>query len=258
VADSATTANETAAPRPTLAERARTLAHTEHHGSLATHSAVAPGYPFTSLAPFSTDPQGQPVFLFSELAQHTRNLSSNARSSLLVSCAGADGSAPASARTTLIGDVVRVDDSTSDLRSRYLQIHPDAGDWVDFADFAFYRMEVRRAYHVSGFGSMGWVEGAKYSAAAVDPLADAAESVIRHMNEDHADALILYARRFADFDAERAKMSGIDRLGFDLLAERGAERRPLRVAFAAPVHSADEARRALVNMVRKARAQGCL
>lgn len=254
MADSVTTGKETAEPRPTLAERARTLAHTERDGSLATHSAAVPGYPFTSLAPFATDSQGRPIFLFSKLAQHTRNLSSDPRGSLLMSRVGADGSAPAGPRATLIGDIARVDEGGSDLRSIYLQVHPGARNWIDFADFSFYRMDVHRAYHVSGFGSMGWIEGPEYSAAAVDPLADAAEAVIRHMNEDHADALILYARVLADFDAERAKMSGIDRLGFELFAERGADRRRLRIAFAEPVHSANEARKALVEMVRDARA----
>ena len=34
--------------------------------------------------------------------------------------------------------------------------------WVDFDDFAFYRMDVVDLYYVAGFGAMGWVEADRY------------------------------------------------------------------------------------------------
>ena len=46
------------------------------------------------------------------------------------------------------------------VRDDYLLRHPDAQHWAGFGDFAFYRLEVRRAYYVGGFGSMGWIEAA--------------------------------------------------------------------------------------------------
>ena len=44
------------------------------------------------------------------------------------------------------------------VREDYLGRHENARYWVDFDDFAFYRMEVRELYFVAGFGAMGWVE----------------------------------------------------------------------------------------------------
>lgn len=46
-------------------------------------------------------------------------------------------------------------------------------------------------YFIGGFGVMGWVPAAEYTHARPDPLAETAQEIIRHMNADHADALLL-------------------------------------------------------------------
>jgi hypothetical protein len=51
-------------------------------------------------------------------------------------------------------------------RARYLTRHPDAAGWVDFGDFAFWRLDVEEVYMVGGFGVMGWVTPDVYSTAA--------------------------------------------------------------------------------------------
>src|SRR5262249_34694523 len=79
-------------------------------------------------------------------------------------------------------------------RERYLLRQPRAAYWVDFEDFSFWRLEVSDVYFVGGFAAMDWVTGPGYAAAVPDPLADAAEEIIAHMNRDHADALVTLAR----------------------------------------------------------------
>ena len=61
----------------------------------------------------------------------------------------------------------------------------------------FYRLQVSAVYFIGGFGVMGWITAEEYRSALPDPLAKAAPRIIRHMNDDHADALRLIAHRFA-------------------------------------------------------------
>ena len=73
-------------------------------------------------------------------------------------------------------------DDAKAVRTIYLSRHENARYWVDYEDFAFYRMEVADVYFVGGFGVMGWVTAEDYLQAEPDPLAEAAPSIIEHMN----------------------------------------------------------------------------
>ncbi len=72
---------------PSHAERARTLVASATRGVLCTHAAELDGHPYGSLVIFALH-EGAPVFLISELAEHTRNLHGSPRCSLLVTEAG--------------------------------------------------------------------------------------------------------------------------------------------------------------------------
>jgi putative heme iron utilization protein len=170
--------------------------------------------------------------------------------------AGEEEDPLAGARATLVGPVAPVPaEEVWGVREAYLARHENARYWVDFEDFAFWRMTVEEVYFVAGFGAMGWVEGGAYAAAAPDPLADAAHGILAHMNADHADALVLYCRAFAGLEADAATMTGIDRLGFRVRAKVGEGLRGLRLGFPEEVRTPADARRVLVGMVRDARAR---
>jgi Protein of unknown function (DUF2470) len=49
---------------------------------------------------------------------------------------------------------------------------------------------------------MGWIAAEDYGSARPDPLAEAAPGIIRHMNTDHSDALLLIARQLAGETAD--------------------------------------------------------
>ncbi|MGH8408048.1 MAG: HugZ family protein, partial [Pseudomonas sp.] len=164
-------------------------------GMLSTVSRKHPGWPFGSVMPYGLDEQGRPVFLISVMAMHTQNLRADPHTSLLVTQPGWTGDPLAGARVTVMGQVTEL--PATDLertRAAYLARYENAASWVDFDDFAFYRMEVVDVYYVGGFDAMGWVPATDYTAAQPDPLAEVAPSIIDHMNRDHADALRLYCR----------------------------------------------------------------
>jgi heme iron utilization protein len=241
-------------PEPTFAERARTLVHQGRTGMLATLSRRHPGYPFASIMPYALDAAGRPLFLISSMAMHTQNLAGDGRASLLVTQPGAMGDPLASGRVTLMGQAERLGrDDVADVRARYLAAHANAAYWVDFEDFSFWRLDVGDVYFVGGFAAMGWVEAVDYGSARPDPLAEVAEGIMEHMNRDHADALLAYARRFAGEAADEARMVAVDRLGFKLHL-RSAERRwSTRIAFPREVTTAADSRTVLIEMARQAR-----
>jgi putative heme iron utilization protein len=82
-----------------------------------------------------------------------------------------------------------------------------------------------------------------------------AAGICRHMNEDHADALILCARVYADLPGARAaRLASIDADGMDLAVrvdDTGEEVRA-RIVFDHPLRDADDARQTLIEMVRRA------
>ena len=238
------------APEPTYAERARTLMHLGHTGTLATLSRRHPGHPFASVMPYALDAQGRPLMLVSSMAMHTQNLAGDARASLLVTQA-TEGDPLAAGRVTLMGEARPVPDLESGpARQAYLARHENAAYWVDFDDFGFWRLEPADLYFVGGFGAMDWVSARDYRAAEPDPLADAAPRILEHMNADHPDALLAYARAVGAGPADEATMVSVDRLGFRLRLRTGERVHGLRVPFPHEVRTAGECRDVLVEMRR--------
>src|SRR5712691_8035666 len=224
-------------PEPTFAERARTLVHQGRTGTLATLSRRHPGHPFASVMPYALDGRGRPIVLISSMAMHTQNLMADARASLLVAQPTA-GDPLAAARLTLMGEACRVPrDDIDGARAAYLARHANARYWVDFEDFGFWRLEPTDLYFVGGFGAMDWVSSEDYVAAEPDPLADASESILRHMNEDHAGAILAYLRgRGRESTAggpppDEATLLAVDRLGFKVRLRTGERVHAVRVAF---------------------------
>jgi heme iron utilization protein len=240
-------------PEPSYAERARTLVHLERTGTLATLSRKHPGHPFASVMPYALDERGRPLMLISSMAMHTQNLMADGRASLLVTQPTA-GDPLAAGRVTLMGQAARLSPGeASAARGVYLQRHANAAYWVDFDDFGFWRLEPTDVYFVGGFGAMDWVSAADYASAQPDPLADAAEGILEHVNGDHGAALLAYARTLASPPADEATMMSIDRLGFRLRLRTGERVHGLRVAYPREIRSVSECREVLTDMFRDSR-----
>ena len=238
-------------PEPSLAERARTLVSVARIGALSTHSRKFAGFPFGSVMPYAADDLGRPVMFISSMAMHTQNLHQDAHASLLVAQPDAAGDPLGAARVTLLGTAAEA--PAEEVRELYLARYENAKYWQEFSDFSYRRLEVAGVYFIGGFGVMGWVTAEEYAAARPDPLAEPAAEIMRHMNADHAGALLLIARRFAGEAADEACMTAVDRLGFHLRLKSGERVHGRRVGFPREVRNKDEARAVLVEMARESR-----
>ncbi|MBD2414114.1 heme iron utilization protein [Nostoc calcicola FACHB-389] len=80
--------------------------------------------------------------------------------------------------------------------------------------------------------------------------------ICNHMNEDHADAVALYAKVFGGVaDAKAAQMLSIDAQGMDLTAQVNGEDVPIRIQFDRVLADSEDAHQTLIAMVKQARVQ---
>jgi len=89
-----------------------------------------------------------------------------------------------------------------------------------------------------------------------DPVfsAEEVEGIVAHMNEDHGDAVMSYARAFTSRGGIRsASMLSIDIDGIDLRVEHNGGTSTERVGFDKTLQNASQARKVLVELVKKAR-----
>ncbi|HLH18598.1 MAG TPA: DUF2470 domain-containing protein [Bryobacteraceae bacterium] len=231
-----------------MAERARTLAAINPVGSLSTHSAKLPGFPFCSMVTFVADGRGRPVFFLSSMAMHTHNLQQDGRASLLITQPNVSGDPLGAARLTLVGAAKVA--PAGEVAEMYLSGYEHARYWQDFSDFSYYRLEIAGVYFIGGFGVMGWVTPEEYTAAAPDPLAKVAPGILQHMNADHADALRRIAAHYLGEAPDEVSMTAIDRLGFHVRMRTGERIHGRRIGFPREVRDASEARAALIEMLR--------
>ena len=226
-------------------------------GTLSTLAVDPAGYPFGSVATYALDDGGNPLFFVSLMAEHTQNALRDPRASLMVAEPVPEGADPlASGRVTVLGDLAEVADGDGRalVRDRYLEANPASAYYIDFGDFTFYRLDVRAVRYVGGYGRMSWIESEAFAAAEADPLAAYSAGIVAHMNDDHADAMVLLCRTLGALPGTvGATMSAVDRYGFEMIAVTGTDRTAVRLGFPAPVGTSSEARGALVDMVRAAR-----
>ncbi len=248
-----------------IAAEGRALMREALKGSLATLDSPT-GAPYASLVTLATDAQGAPIFLISTLARHTRNLLDDPRASILIDGTNtedvAEGADPLQGiRLTLSGRAEKVGEEA--VRRRFLARQPQAEFYADFPDFSFWRLKLESAHFIGGFGRIVDLAADELllSLEGADALTEAEADIVAHMNEDHADAVALYAEAFAEGSPSRSqgsgqgpskgvwRMTGLDPEGCDLVAGAGVR----RVPFARQVLTPQSAREELVRLVNEVR-----
>ncbi len=84
--------------------------------------------------------------------------------------------------------------------------------------------------------------------------AEISDRICKHMNDDHANAVVLYAQIFGNTpDATSAEMVSIDPQGMNLNALVNGTAVPVRVEFDHVLADAEDAHHTLIAMVKQAR-----
>ncbi len=236
----------------TPGQRVRNLVRETPRAGLATLLAgEASPWPYVSLVLVALDHDASPLLLLSNLADHTKNLHQDPRAALLFDGTGGWRDPLAGPRASLLGRIQACNDER--LKARFLARHPNAAVYAGFADFHLHRMAVERVHLVAGFGEIHWLDAGAvlFDTTDAGTLAAAEPDIVAHMNADHGAAVRAIAIEIACLPGEDFSMSGIDPEGADFRSGEGSA----RVVFQTPVNTAEEARRELVRLTQRARAQ---
>lgn len=235
-------------------QTAKSLIRSGKQGALAT---VMPGTgdPYCSLVNVATAPDGSPVLLISALAIHTKNILADSRVSLMIDERRA-GDPLEGARVMIAARADKVVDAVAlePIRRRYLLRHPGAATFVDFPDFAFFKLTMRDVHLVAGFGRIVTLEAGKVltDLRGADEVVAGEAGAVAHMNEDHMEANALYATKLLSAADGAWRVTGLDPDGADLALGDAT----LRLPFPERVTSALALRKTLVALVGEARAKG--
>ncbi len=232
---------------------ARTLVREARSAALATLDPHT-GAPAASRALLCVDPDGAPVVFLSALSAHSSALQADPRVSLLIGEPGS-GDPLAHERLSLSGKAVKLADPDAHAlaRARCLARHPKSKLYIDLPDFSFWRIEPVRGSHVAGFGrAHALTRSDLLTPSPLDAaLASSEAAAVEHMNDDHSDAVELYATAHLGEAPGPWALAGIDATGLDLRLED----RLRRLWFDAPLEAAEHMRPKLVQLAKSARAE---
>ncbi|BDH55864.1 HugZ family protein [Tsukamurella sp. PLM1] len=237
--------------RPSAAEEARTVAGATNTATLATLSSD--GAPWASLVTYGLL-GGDPVLCVSTMAEHGRNLRRDPRASVSVVAPGASADPLANTRITLAGTVrLPGPDEAAAAREAHLAAVPAARYYIDYSDFTVWILQVQRVRWVGGYGRMDSADAAAYATAEPDPVEYRAERAVRHLNDDHAAALLAMAQRLGGYpDATEARCEGADRYGLDIRVSTPRGWAVTRVGYGTRLDDPAELRAATVALARRA------
>jgi heme iron utilization protein len=232
---------------------AKRLLRATRAGSLATIDRNT-GHPFASLVNVATDADGAPLILVSRLSTHTANLEKDGRASVLLASTG-KGDPLAHPRLTLLGSfrqLLRDDPGEPRVRRRFLAKHPKSELYAGFADFAFWRLDVVSAHLNGGFARAADLKAADVMTdiSDADDLIEAEDGAIAHMNEDHAEAVRLYATKLLGVEDGKWRLTALDPEGLDLALGDLT----LRLPFPERITTAQALRKTVVELAARARA----
>ncbi|MEM9634921.1 MAG: DUF2470 domain-containing protein [Pseudomonadota bacterium] len=231
---------------------AKDLMRCARFGALAAIEADT-GLPLASRVAVATDIDGTPVILTSLLSGHTAAIRNNSSCSLLVGEPG-KGDPLAHPRVSLFCNALPIERGGpvhARIKRRYLARHPKAELYVDFGDFAFFRLEPSRASLNGGFGKAFELQQEDLLAPIddLDGWSDMEAGAVSHMNEDHRDAIKLYAEVLCGGESANWKIACLDPEGIDLVSGDRIE----RLWFAEPLSKPGDVRPTLVALALQAR-----
>ncbi|KAH9716197.1 Pyridoxamine 5'-phosphate oxidase family protein [Citrus sinensis] len=209
------------------------------------------GYPFGSLVDFAPDSMGHPIFSFSPLAIHTRNLLADPRCTLVVQIPGWSGLS--NARVTIFGDIFPLPEHQQEwAHKQYIAKHHQ-GPSQQWGNFYYFRMQdISDIYFIGGFGTVAWVDVKEYEALLPDKIAvEGGEHYLKELNA--AFSKLLKELLSAETEVDDAAIISLDSKGIDVRVRQGAQFNIQRVTFedGHTVETLEEAKTALGKVIKK-------
>ena len=129
------------------------LSEKNKYGFLSTISVnkITKDFPYGSIVGYSIDEDKKPIFCFSNLSSHTKNIQNNSKTSLVITENNFSGLQ--NFRFTITGNIIKK--NKNEFYDVYYKDHPDEF-WINYEDFEIYKMEtVNEISFVGGFANAG-------------------------------------------------------------------------------------------------------
>ncbi|GAB2268516.1 hypothetical protein Dimus_003473 [Dionaea muscipula] len=209
------------------------------------------GYPFGSLVDFAPDSMGHPIFSFSPLAIHTRNLQADPRCTLVVQIPGWTGLS--NARVTIFGDVYPLPEYQQEwAHKQYIAKHQQ-GPSQQWGNFYYFRMEnISDIYFIGGFGTVAWVDVLEYENLKPDKIAvEGGEQYLKELNSIFSKPLKELLS--SESEVDDAALISVDSKGTDVRVRQGAQFNIQRISFDVghAVETLEHAKAALWKLINK-------
>ncbi|KAK9726798.1 hypothetical protein RND81_05G237800 [Saponaria officinalis] len=219
------------------------------------------GYPFGSLVDFSPDSTGHPIFSFSPLAIHTRNLLGDPRCTLVVQIPGWTGLS--NARVTIFGDVFPLSEDQQEwAHKQYLRKHQQ-GPSQHKVKWFWVTTDKRDIHFIGGFGTVAWVDVKEYENLSPDKIAmeggDVSKQNKFYWHDDVNQELnAIFSKPLrellsTEIEVDDAALISIDSRGTDVRVRQGAQFNIQRISFeeGRVVETLEEAKVALHQLVSR-------
>jgi putative heme iron utilization protein len=223
------------------ARTARLMLRAHRYGALSTLSKKFDGHPFGSITPYMVDHDGSLLILISGLAEHTKNILSDSRVSLITHDQN-DPHIQTQGRVTLVGNASH-DPERERCGKRYLRYFPEAQTYFDMPDFNFFRIVPFAIRYIGGFGDIHWVKADNYR-VPIYALIAAESAVLAEFDANQLNALALST---GIVESKEIALIGVDCDGFDLRIDG----RIFRSDFTEVVTDAIQARAAILAQTNK-------
>lgn len=240
---------------PNYAAQARHLVALNRTGVLSTLAINPEGFPFGSITPYDIDQEGNITIYLSVIAEHYKNLQANPRASLTVIDLFGLQDPQAHGRATILLQFHPVSNAErAAVESSYCSRFEGAAGFELAHNFVFMRGAPERVRWIGGFGEVGWVQGDAFCTAGHAPITYLGLEILSHMNDDHRQALVelVAAREGKVPQSELVAMTDISSSSFTI-SVRGPEPLVVRYEFDSPVTTTEEARKALIEVLKRAR-----
>ncbi len=198
---------------------ARTLIRTARFGSLAVNTPND-GFPSASRTLVSTDSDGAPIILISDLTSHTKSIMLDNRISILLGEPG-KGDPLAHPRITLQCEAIMIGRDNSQykkLRAHFVARHPKSELYIGFGDFNLFRLEPKSASLNGGFGKAFALTPDDFlmTSDINDSLNEIEQQKLIELNEQPADVVAQYLPNSSNFDTKGWRIISIDCQGLEL------------------------------------------
>lgn len=228
---------------------ARNLLRNQELAVLSTHSKSLPDFPFGSVTTYISTVNGEPIFYISNLAQHTHNILNNPKICLTV-FEGNQDDPNAGARLSIMGEALLIDDEQLvSIEQRFFELYPESRQYKKMHDFNFFILKIKKIRYIGGFGDINWISKQDWLLEVPEWLEDET-NMIKHMNEDHVEAMeIIHFHQLGTYP-KRIEMLAINPDGFFLRADG---KKPCYINFEELALTGEVVRKQLVKMTHTAR-----